>query len=587
MARFRILVVIAAIWLTFIFNIERPDFDIFGTESNIDLDTLTYVLAAIVAMVTLWLPDISQRSAPFIFVPTLVSYFILKMSFGRPISATTAPIIALEIIVIYLTIVLFRQISLALLRFEQTVESVLLRPDELRVLPMDKGLERLQEEISRARRFDRKVGVVLVSVVTGEELGEEPQRFDLEDELRKHYIQLRMAQVTELVLYKVDSVMLYKFDVLVCIPEITKEALQRKAQEIQEEISWRLNIEVATGTAIFPEDGFIYRDLIDHATVRMYEAADKLMSQKTPKTHDDGNGEEETADTPIPNTEEVTLPTNAPKRPNTTTAKVSAFLKQPKLLEQVFYPWPDVVSELHKQERYGSARRGEQEDLFDPNSWLGTLPYQSESARQLYNVLKRVFDVTMVSLSLPLTLPVMGAVALLIWLEDRHSVIFVQQRTGFGGRRFGMYKFRSMVPDAEAKLKELAAQGLAKLDANGKLAEPLKLERDPRITRIGWILRKTSLDELPQLFNVLKGDMSLIGPRPTSWGVDSYRLIHTERLQVRPGITGLWQVAARGNTNFDEWVEWDRTYVEKMCVSLDTQILMRTLLKVFKQRGAR
>ena len=94
--------------------------------------------------------------------------------------------------------------------------------------------------------------------------------------------------------------------------------------------------------------------------------------------------------------------------------------------------------------------------------------------------------------------------------------------------------------EAEEKLKEVAAEGKAILDANGKLAQPLKLARDPRITPIGRILRKTSLDELPQLYNVLRGDMSLVGPRPTSWGLDGYTLLHTERLSVRPGITGLW-----------------------------------------------
>jgi lipopolysaccharide/colanic/teichoic acid biosynthesis glycosyltransferase len=107
------------------------------------------------------------------------------------------------------------------------------------------------------------------------------------------------------------------------------------------------------------------------------------------------------------------------------------------------------------------------------------------------------------------------------------------------------------------------------------------------VTRIGRILRKTSLDELPQLINVLRGDMSLVGPRPTSWDLSSYRLFHTERLQVRPGITGLWQVAARGTTNFDEWVDWDRTYVDKMCLSLDVQIFIRTFTKVFAGKGAR
>jgi len=163
----------------------------------------------------------------------------------------------------------------------------------------------------------------------------------------------------------------------------------------------------------------------------------------------------------------------------------------------------------------------------------------------------------------------------------------VQQRTGLGGRRFNMYKFRTMVPDAEAKLKELAAQGLAKLGPDGRLAEPLKLDRDPRVTRIGRILRKTSLDELPQIINVLRGDMSLVGPRPTSWGLDSYTLLHTERLTIRPGITGLWQIGARGSTDFDDWLRWDMLYIDKISFALDFQILLRTIGQVLKRQGAR
>jgi lipopolysaccharide/colanic/teichoic acid biosynthesis glycosyltransferase len=115
----------------------------------------------------------------------------------------------------------------------------------------------------------------------------------------------------------------------------------------------------------------------------------------------------------------------------------------------------------------------------------------------------------------------------------------------------------------------------------------LKLDPDPRITRIGRILRKTSLDELPQLLNVLRGDMSIVGPRPTSWGLSRYQLKHTERLNVRPGLTGLWQISARGNTDFDIWLQWDNAYIDKMSFFLDMQIFVRTIGKVLKRKGAR
>jgi lipopolysaccharide/colanic/teichoic acid biosynthesis glycosyltransferase len=229
-----------------------------------------------------------------------------------------------------------------------------------------------------------------------------------------------------------------------------------------------------------------------------------------------------------------------------------------------------------------------QEAWYKEVAWLEEARFQSSSALAIYIQFKRVFDILLVIVTAPITIPVMGLISLLIYLEDGKPITFRQKRTGMGGRQFELYKFRSMVPNAEALLRELADQGLAKLDSNGKLAEPLKLDRDPRVTRLGRILRKTSLDELPQLINVLKGNMSLVGPRPTSWDLESYQLFHTERLSVRPGITGLLQVYDRGSTDFNVWLKWDVKYVDKMSFYLDTRILFMTLAMIlFKRKGAR
>ena len=199
-----------------------------------------------------------------------------------------------------------------------------------------------------------------------------------------------------------------------------------------------------------------------------------------------------------------------------------------------------------------------------------------------YLVAKRIIDLFLVVLSFPVWGLLMGLIALVIFVTSSKPILFVQQRTGRGGRRFRMYKFRSMVPNAEELKKELAA-----VNASGDLAGPLKLEHDPRITPIGRILRKTSLDELPQVFNVILGDMSLVGPRPTSWSPESYKLWHTERLDVLPGITGLWQVFGRGGEDFDEWLRWDIRYLERRSLWLDLMILVKTVMSVFVQRGAR
>ena len=199
------------------------------------------------------------------------------------------------------------------------------------------------------------------------------------------------------------------------------------------------------------------------------------------------------------------------------------------------------------------------------------------SARYLRT--KRAMDLTLCLLALPFALPVLGACALLVKLHDRGPVFFIQDRTGRGGRRFRMIKFRTMVPNAADLKEELKAAS----DVDGP---DFKLEDDPRITPVGHLLRKTSLDEAPQLWNVLRGDMSLVGPRPTSFESDTYDLWHTERLEVTPGVTGLWQIARRGDIDFDDRVRLDIAYVRHRSLPLDLSILWRTIPAVLARRGA-
>lgn len=196
-----------------------------------------------------------------------------------------------------------------------------------------------------------------------------------------------------------------------------------------------------------------------------------------------------------------------------------------------------------------------------------------------YKLVKRILDITLCLMILPPVSIVIGIISLLIWLNDPGPVLFKQMRTGKGGRRFRMYKFRTMVKNAEA-LK-------AKYAHLNELTPPdFKITNDPRVTPIGKILRKTSLDELPQIFNVLKGDMSLVGPRPTSFDSSTYSLWHTERLEVLPGITGLWQVNGRSELDFNERLRLDIEYIENQSLRLDIQILIQTVVSVFTQRGA-
>ena len=197
-----------------------------------------------------------------------------------------------------------------------------------------------------------------------------------------------------------------------------------------------------------------------------------------------------------------------------------------------------------------------------------------------YFITKRALDLVLVLVMLPLWLPLNGIIALIIRLTSPGApVLFNQLRTGKGGRRFTMYKFRTMLPNAE----ELKSQ-YAHLN---ELKWPdFKITNDPRITRIGRFLRKTSLDELPQLFNVLRGDMSLVGPRPTSFGPETYKLWHTHRLDVTPGLTGLWQIIGRAQLEFDDRLRLDIAYIERASLWLDINIMIRTVLAVFESRGA-
>lgn len=211
-----------------------------------------------------------------------------------------------------------------------------------------------------------------------------------------------------------------------------------------------------------------------------------------------------------------------------------------------------------------------------------TRPVPREKVRLVkpgYEIVKRAADLVLCSLLLPVALPVIGLAAAAVWLTDRGPIFFMQERTGRGGRRFPMYKIRTMVTNAADMKEELA-------HLNSRTGPDFKIVDDPRVTKVGKFLRRSSIDELPQIFSVLRGDMSLVGPRPTSFSPDTYTLWHTERLEVPPGITGLWQVESRGAADFDERVRLDIDYVRRRSLALDAWILLRTMGPVFSGKGA-
>ena|SRR3989440_1012952 len=183
---------------------------------------------------------------------------------------------------------------------------------------------------------------------------------------------------------------------------------------------------------------------------------------------------------------------------------------------------------------------------------------------------KRVIDVVLGAGLLIVLSPLLALVALVVLLDSPGPAIFVQPRIGEGGRCFQMFKFRTMCADAEQRLGELAH-----LNAGG--GQLIRIRNDPRVTRFGSLLRRTSLDELPQLVNVVKGEMSLVGPRPQSPSeVRLYSAAQRRRLEVPPGMTGLWQVTARDDPSFDRWIKFDLDYIDHWSLALDLKILFKT-----------
>ena len=206
-------------------------------------------------------------------------------------------------------------------------------------------------------------------------------------------------------------------------------------------------------------------------------------------------------------------------------------------------------------------------------------------------LVKQIFDLLLSVLLIPLALVMMAVIALMILVDSGRPVLFVQERIGRGGRRFRMFKFRTLRQDyADASHRNTMKEYIqGNLNHTNGATKPVihKPFETSQVTRLGRILRKTSLDELPQILNVLRGEMSLVGPRPhVPWEVEAYRGWHTERLEVVPGITGLSQVRGRSGLTFDSMARYDIEYVRKKSFLLDLKILWWTVESVFSGRGA-
>ena len=230
----------------------------------------------------------------------------------------------------------------------------------------------------------------------------------------------------------------------------------------------------------------------------------------------------------------------------------------------------------------GSVRSAVEEPIAAPLLSIDS-PAAEESVSLLLGfAIKRILDVVATLAGLLLLLPLLLVVAVLIKLNSPGPVLFVQQRVGRDGRCFPMLKFRSMAVDAEKKLAELLAQ-------NGRRGPTFKMMNDPRVTSVGRVLRAFAIDELPQLFNVLAGHMSLVGPRPPlAKEVAEYKAWQRRRLSVRPGLTCLWQVDPQRHTrSFGEWVQMDIDYIDRWSLALDAQLILETVAICLRGLGDR
>jgi exopolysaccharide biosynthesis polyprenyl glycosylphosphotransferase len=230
---------------------------------------------------------------------------------------------------------------------------------------------------------------------------------------------------------------------------------------------------------------------------------------------------------------------------------------------------------IEPPERRGAQRSENEEALFDGKPVLVDVVTLDPS----YEFLKRAMDIVLSGVAIICLTPALALVALAIKLTSKGPVFFEQQRVGLGGKSFKMFKFRTMVVNAEELKATLAKQ-------NEQTGPVFKMKNDPRITRVGGFLRKHSIDELPQIWNVLKGDLSIGGPRPAVPSeVVKYRHWHARRVSVKPGLTCIWQVSGRNNISFEQWMRMDIRYIAKQSIWFDIKLILKTIKVVIKGDG--
>lgn len=519
-AQTRLALLAAVAWFAILFNIERINL-IPGYSLNIS--NITYFLVIGVGVTLLSFPNLGALKLAPIALCIWAVYLAATTVFGKWARYEgRLSVIAIELIILIMSYGILRVVNRQILNAEYGLQVFVLEQESSPVVSPDTGRMLVQDELDRALRFDRSIACIFCEVYRQEDSYAQLNKLD--NHIADYMLSTISHHYQRIKLVRSLSAMIYKSDIVIPYRQGYVVFLPETSKEDIDKFSYEMALMVETDEQLSLLVGEAYFPQ-DGSSI------DELIAEARAKVHiyvKDENLESKNRDGDV-------------------------------------YIAVEKRIEIEKQAQ-----------------WIDNLTYQSPSTRMIYRPIKRLIDITATIAVVPVLIPVMLMVALVIYLDDGFPALYTQQRTGYGGRRFEMFKFRTMIVNAGT----LPPKVIRTTNGEERYVWPDKDDDDPRITRVGRILRKTSLDEIPQLWNVLNGDMSLVGPRPTSWNVDKYTLLQTERLNVRPGITGLWQVSARESKDFDERLIWDVKYVEKMSLWLDVQIILRTVMQVFKRKGA-
>ncbi len=497
-------------WFIILFSVNTL------TNGQIEIPVFAQLLAVAISTAILLMPQLSRTHLLISGVVSLVVFGALFVTTGANGSVVS---IVMSIIAVEISVILTHILSQRITKIDRAAHIFTMGSQQIGMVSIEEGQEKLNGELYRARRLERPMAVVYCELNTRDEkditVENNTVNWQITRTFRHRFQQFQMSKLAASLIYKDDIIIEYGDRIIIGLPETDTPEAATFINRLGKLVAETMGLEITIGTAIFPDNGLMAEDLI-------------YAAQRNAAT------------------------------------------------------WQNLAVE--EVERAGSVMLEVQERLKieEQMAWVNEMPATTATSRKVYNALKRAFDVGIVMILLPTILPVFLMVALVIWLDDRGPIFYKQWRTGYGGKRFQMYKFRSMVVNAPV----IPAQAVTMPDGSVRYLWPEKNGKDPRITRIGHIIRKTSLDELPQLLNVLKGDMTIVGPRPTTWDLDKYTRHQTARLAARPGITGLWQVSARDATNFDERLLWDMKYIDRANLWLDLQIIWLTVAQVFKRGGA-